>query len=112
MTAQNFRIATYRAVTDRAYRTPLKQRGLRWTIRNAEVVVGELCRDPAPRRTLKESDLQQVRFVHVFDRIDFLAQDGGDRVHTDGTSAEAFDDRAKQLAIDVVKPVLIDVQKF
>src|SRR5947209_19776245 len=45
--------------------------------RDAQVVVSGFTGDPAARSSLQEADLQEIRFVNVFDGIDFLAQHGG-----------------------------------
>ena len=87
----------------------LEQPCLRRTIRNSEVVVGELRCDAAPGRSLEKPDLQQVWLVHVLDSVHFFAEHGGNRIHTDRTSAEPLDNGPQQLAIDLVEAVFINV---
>src|SRR4030095_8952900 len=79
---------------------------------NAEMFVGETRHDSAAGRRWKEADLQQIRLVHVFDRIDFFAKDGRNRAHSDRSAIESLDDRAKQLAVDIVEALLIDIQQL
>src|SRR5215510_14788511 len=74
------------------------------------MVVGKFGCHAAARSTLEEANLQQIRFVHVFDCVDHLTEDSGNRVDADGTSAETFDHGAKQLPIDVVKTMLVDFE--
>src|SRR6266566_9657234 len=78
-----------------------EQAGLGRTVRNSEVLVGELGCHAAAGRALQKADLEQVGFVDILDRIDFFAQDCSDRVQTNGAPAEAFDHGAKQFSIHV-----------
>jgi hypothetical protein len=76
------------------------------------VIVSQLGRNTAPGRPLKETDLQQVRLVHIFDRIDLFAEHRGYRIHPNRAAAEPFDDGSQQFPIDVIEAVLIDIQKL
>ena len=60
---------------------------------------------------LQESNLEQKRFVDVFNRVDFLTQDSGDRVDTHRSPVEFVDNRPQKPPICFVKAMLIDVQQ-
>src|SRR5262245_12446835 len=74
--------------------------------------VRELSRDAAAGRALEKTDLEEIRFVNIFDGVNFLAQNGGDRIHANRPPAEAFDDGAEKLSIDVVEAVFIHIEKL
>src|SRR5436190_1083826 len=74
----------------------------------SEILVRVASRDAAPRRPIQKTDLDQKRFVDVFDRVLLFADRGGDRVEADRTAPELVDDRAEQLAIALVESVLVD----
>src|SRR4030095_2187262 len=76
------------------------------------MVIGKFGCHAAARSTLQEADLEEIRFVHVFDCVDLLTEDSGNRVDADGTSAETFDNCAKQLPIDVVETMLVDIEEL
>src|SRR5689334_8983795 len=76
------------------------------------MVIGKFGGHTAARSTLKEADLEQIRFVHVFDCVDFLTKDGRNRVDADRTSAETFYNSAKQLPIDIIETMLVDIEEL
>jgi len=73
------------------------------------VFVSETGDDSPPRRSLKKSDLQKIGFVDVFDGVDLFAKNRGDRIDADGPTVKSLDDRAQQLAVDFIEPLLVDV---
>src|SRR5437899_1134076 len=89
-----------------------EQSGLGRLKRHSEVLVGKLRRHTAARRTLQKADLEKVWLVHIFNRIDFLAQHCSDRTDPHRSAAKAFDDGTQQLSIDFVEPVLVHVQEL
>jgi hypothetical protein len=66
----------------------------------------------ALRRAVEEADLDQERLVDVLDRVLFLADSPPRSCQADRTAAELVDDRPQQLPIDVVEPVLVDLQQL
>src|SRR5687767_13900674 len=68
-----------------------------------EVLVGARRGDAAARRAIEESGLDQKRLVHVLDRVFFFIDGGGNAVQANRPPAEFVDDRAQQLAIDLVE---------
>ena len=61
---------------------------------------------------LEKADLDQEGLVDVLDRVLFLADRRGDRVEADRAAAELLDDRAQQLAVDLVEAVLVDLEQL
>ena len=68
-----------------------------------EVVVRGHRHNAAVRRTVKEADLNQIRFDHFLDRLAVLVDRGGYRSHTDRSAVEFIDDRQKQLAVNFIQ---------
>src|SRR5215468_5143091 len=66
----------------------LEQSALRRPVSNAQVIVRQFSRDTAAGCTLQKSDLKEIRFVNIFDGVDFFAQDSGDCVDTHRSPAE------------------------
>ena len=77
-----------------------------------EVAVCPRRRDAPARRAIEEADLDQERLVDVLDRVLLLADRRGDRVQADRAAAELVDDRAQQLAVDLVEPVLVHLEQL
>src|SRR5262245_7179667 len=89
-----------------------KQAGGRRSEGNAKVLVGESGDDASSGCALKKADLEKIGLVHVLNGIDFFAQNGSDRVYANRTAIESLDDRAKQLAIDFVEALGIDIHQL
>ena len=68
------------------------------------------CRDAPPRSALKKSNLEQERFVDVFDRVHLLTEHCRNRTDANGTSIEPLDNGSQQFAIDFIEAVLVDVK--
>ena len=103
-------IATQRVWGSSSLTPILEQSGCSRPERNAEMLVGQTRHDAPAGRALQEADLQQIRFVHVLDRVDLFAEHGGDCVYPDRAAIKSLDDRAQQLSIDVIKALLVDIQ--
>src|SRR5687767_10428763 len=95
-------------------RTPcfkvLEQRPLSAGRQYPEVPVRLRRRHAAPRRALEEPGLDQVRLVEVLERSPVLAERSRDGVDPDGTAAELLDDRREDPPVELVEPVLVDLQ--
>ena len=89
---------------------PLEQAGRGGPKRNPKVLIPQPRDNASSRRALQEPDLQEVGLVDIFNRVDFFAEDGRNRVHTDRPTVKALDDRAKQLPVDVIEALLIEIQ--
>ncbi len=77
----------------------------------SEVFVGEFRSDATTGSALEKADLKEKRFVDVLNRVNFFAEDGSDRVDSDRTTVELFDDRAQETAIGLVKAVFVHVEQ-
>ena len=87
-----------------------KQPRGRGPVGNAEVFVREPGRYAAARRALQKADLQQIRFVDIFDRIDLFTKHGGNGIDADRTSVESLDDGAQQFPVDLVETLVVHIQ--
>src|SRR5262245_24855032 len=67
---------------------------------------------PAARSTLQKTNLEEVRFIYVFDSVDFLAEDGCDRVYSYRAASKAFDHGTQKFSIDFIESMLVDVEEF
>src|SRR5215831_20147922 len=74
----------------------------------AEVAVRAFSRHAAAGRPVQKAVLNQERLVNVFDGVLLFADRGGDAPNPHGTAAKFVDDRAEQLPVDFVEPVLVD----
>src|SRR5437870_1539602 len=66
--------------------------------------------DPAPTRALEESGLEEIRLIPVFERSPVLADRGDDRVDAHRPAAELLDDGREEPPVELVEPVLVDLQ--
>ena len=78
----------------------------------AEMGAAERGDGAAARRSLDEAELQEIRLVHVLDRVRLLAQGGGERVEPDGTAVVLLDDRPQELAVEPLEPRLVDLEQL
>ena len=72
-------------------------------------------RSPGHRSTargpVKETHLQQKRFIDIFDRFRFFTDCGRNRIYPDWTSVEFFNDRSQNPPIGPVQAASIDFQQ-
>src|SRR5207302_3053383 len=69
-------------------------------------------RDRAPsRRALDEAQLQEIRLVHVLDRLLLLAERRGERREPDGAAFELDRNRAQELARLAIESLLVDLEQ-
>ena len=66
----------------------------------------------AARRALDEAELQEVRLVHVLDRVGLLAERRGERRQADGAAVELLPDRAQELTVGPLEPGLVDLEQL
>src|SRR5438067_5467431 len=92
------RRSTERTVATRAILEQLRVFGC------AEMRAAELRDRAAARRALDEAELQEIRLVHVLDRVGLLAERDGERRQADRAAVELDDDRAQELARLAVEP--------
>ena len=72
--------------------------------------VGPRRRDPTTRRSLEEPELEQIRLIHIHDRICFLTGRGGNGVDAYWSTAELLDNGLQYPTIGVVQPQLVNFQ--
>ena len=78
----------------------------------AEVVVGKAGGHAATWRALDEAFHDEERLIDLLNGTCVLADGGGDGAETNGTATELIDDGQKNLVIDFVKAILVDVQRL
>ena len=78
---------------------------------HAKVLEGTPGRGATPRRALDQASLEQVRLVHVLDRVLLLADRDRQRRQADRPSAELLADRAEDLAIEPVEAGVVDSEQ-
>src|SRR5688572_15754357 len=66
---------------------------------------------PTTRRPLEEAELEEVRLVHVLDRVGLLPERHGERGQPNRTAAELPENRVQQIAIRALEPDLVDLEK-
>ena len=76
-----------------------------------KVVSRGLRRDPTLRRPVQEAEPQEVRLVHVLDRLDLLGQHGRERRDAHRPGGELLDDRGEQLAVRRVEARVVDLEE-
>ena len=76
------------------------------------MLAAEVGDDAAARRALDEAELQQVRLVHVLDRVRLLAERDRQRRETDRAAAELQQDRGEQLTVDPLEPDPVDLEQL
>lgn len=64
----------------------------------------------SPGSALQETDLQQIRFIHIFNSLALFAYRGGNRIQPDRTAAKGGDHRVQHLMVYAVQPARIDLQ--
>src|SRR5688572_26534624 len=79
--------------------------------RIAQMLVSAPRGDPPARRALQETLLDEERLVEVLDRAALLADRRGDRLDAGRSAAVLLDDRAEDLAVDLVEAVLVHLQQ-
>src|SRR5687767_11183093 len=70
--------------------------------------VSQRRREASARRAIQKSDLDQIGFDNLFDRIFFFVNGSGDRAETDRSATEFFDDRQQQLSVHLVETIRVD----
>ncbi len=58
------------------------------------------------------TQLEQVGFDHVHDRIRLFADRGGDGIQADRPAVVFFDDGQQHAAVDIIQPALIDFEQI
>lgn len=81
-------------------------------MRTVKVAVGKVRNLPPARRALDEAFLDQIRLVDLLDSTRVFAECGGNRGKAHGAALELVDDRKQNPVVDLVKPVLVDVEGF
>src|SRR6266581_4894844 len=76
----------------------------------AEVLIGQVGCHPSARGPSHEADLDQVRLVHVLDRLGLLRQRYGDGVEPDRAPLELLDQRLEQAAVERLQAEIVDVE--
>ena len=64
------------------------------------------------RRALQEAELEQVRLVHVLDRVGLLAERDRERREPDRAAAELVRDRPQELAVDALEAGLVHLEEL
>ncbi len=67
--------------------------------RYIEMLVPIICDDAATRSASQESELDQVRFVDVFDGLYLFASNGRECLDTGGTTFELMDEGVKNVTV-------------
>ena len=75
------------------------------------MLVGAAGGDAAARGALEESLLDQVGLVEVLERPGVLADRDGQRLDAGGAAVVVLDQRAQDLAVDVVEAELVDLEQ-
>ena len=70
--------------------------------------VRERRRQAAARRAIQKSDLNQIRFDDLLDRIFLFVNRSGNRAQADRSTVELLDDRQQQFAIHLIETVRVD----
>src|SRR6266550_2970826 len=66
----------------------------------------------AAGRPLDEAELQEVRLVHVLDRVRLLAERRREGAEPDRATAVLLRDRPQELAVEPLEPNLVDLEQF
>src|SRR6185369_7190591 len=74
-----------------------------------KVTSGRLGRDATLRCPIEETEPEQIRLVHVLDRLDLFGQHGREGCYPHRTRGELLDDRGEELAIGRVEPCVVDL---
>src|SRR2546428_13840936 len=77
---------------------------------HVEVLVGEVGRHPAAGGPRHEPDLDQVRLMHVLDRLGLLRQRYRYGVEPDRAALELLDERLQQPAVERLEADGVDVE--
>src|SRR5690606_2577236 len=77
-----------------------------------EMLISKRCNNAPSWRALDKADLQQIRFVDVFNRRRLFADACSNRIQADRAAAETLDHAHHQFVVDVVKAERIDLQHF
>src|SRR6478752_6167693 len=78
--------------------------------REAQMLVGTSRCNTAAGGALEKSELDQIGFVDIHDRIGFFTGGGGKRLNPNRTAIELVDDRNENTAVNVVESKLVDIQ--
>lgn len=62
----------------------------------------------AARGALEEAELEEVRFVDVFDRFSFFLRGRRERAEADRSAVEFFDNREEQMTVDGIEAEWVD----
>ena len=73
---------------------------------------GESGSDTASRRAVEKTELHQIGLVDFLDRAGVLADRGGDRVQTDGSTGVFIEDCAHHFLVNLVKPVRVNFEQI
>ncbi len=73
------------------------------------MIVGQASDHPSPGRTVEKSDLDQIRFIDIFDGVFFFTDGRRNGVDADRATPKFFDDRQEQLTIDLIESETIDI---
>src|SRR5687768_2950614 len=78
----------------------------------AEILVGAGGRDTAARSAIEEPRLNEEGLVDILDGVLLLVNRRGQAVHANRTAVELVDDRAQQVAIDLIESLIIDLEQL
>src|SRR5262245_20085847 len=76
------------------------------------MLISRRSHDAPAGRAVQETDLDQVRFVNLFDGFFLFADGGRDRTNADGSAVEFFDDRRQQFTVDFIQTVAVDLHSI
>src|SRR5215207_2003373 len=79
--------------------------------RDAQVVEAALGHHPAPRSPLDQALLEEIRLVHVLDRVLLLVDGRRERREPDRAARELARDRVENRAVVAVEACAIDLQQ-
>ena len=75
----------------------------------AEVFVGQAGSDATTGSAVQETDLNEERFVDLFEGVLLLCKGGGEGVEADGAAVILLNDGAEEAAVELVEAVGIDL---
>src|SRR5215213_605036 len=77
---------------------------------DSQMGVGALGCDSATGSSLEKTELDEIRLVDIHDRIGFFTDCRCQRLDTDRSATEFFDNRTKNSAVNVVESEVVDIE--
>lgn len=74
------------------------------------MMIGEICYDPAPWGTLNHTNLKQIRFINILDRLTFFPDCSSNGIQPYRASPEAVDHRFKHFMINLIQATRINLE--